>query len=405
MHRKYPKFTAKELHPLDQFKQEITLHIKVITEFITTYRKWLKDSPGDWTVSDYMKHKLIKIQKRTGGKFHGVARESVIVKYYLDTILKYANLPKDVWVNKTYPHYEDRILRKGHLEDFRELLKSIMNQIENEHIKSLIDKLKEIFFIIGDSDREIRENVFEKAKEWREVLVSLITLPNLYYEESKLPFLTDEAMKVLFSVTKQFNSAYKKYKIPGDYRVPIISNNDLLGEWDGLRFQEKYKYILQVLGFRTDGTNWFPSLDNLPTFNENLITILEELDLCEITSTKTGNIMSFTLDSYSLHLIYYSIILKNLNLISDIAETWIAYYFTRVIYSYYKAKLEANVNPLAHLMEEANFRERIFIPLWKIIAGYLPIPHSSTIRIEKEWLHSSPKETDDHIKRVLDYIA
>ncbi|MHA1249749.1 MAG: hypothetical protein ACTSRP_07145 [Candidatus Helarchaeota archaeon] len=404
MTRRIPRFMANRLSPIDEINTKLNLHIKAIKEIITSYKRWLNRSNEDETVEEYIQNKIKRSRRQTGTKFLMSSREGIIKQYYYDTILKYKNLPKDVWVNQIEPITE-RIRRKGHLEDFQCLLELIINQINNNQITLLINRIKEIFFVEGDSDIDFLRNLFRSAEEWRETLISLITLPKAYNENehSNLPFLTDEAIKVLFSITKQFNSAFKNCRIE-NYIVPIVPTDVLLSEWAELHFQNRYIPLLEILGFRKNNKNWFPSLNNLPFINENLISILRELDLCEITHVRNEYKLKFTLDSYSLHLIYYSIILKNLNNISEIAKSWISYYFTRVIYSYYKAKLEANSNPLAHLMEEANFREQIFVPLWKIIARYLPIQHNSSIKIEREWLHSSPKETDEHIKKILEYL-
>ena len=402
MVRRRPIF-ARELNPYNQLRRELNLHIKVLSEFITNFKRWLKKHP-DEEINNYVKELLEKVQSKTGVRFFGTARENVALRFYIDTILEFSDLSKEFWVNKTR-RFHNIVIRQGYLEAFRNLLNDILESVEQKSIKPLINKIKDIFFIAGDSTKEVITNLFKKAENWRDELVSLINIPTTAPDDSQLPLLTDEAIQVLLSVTKQFNSAHKKVPIPGDYLVPTVFSEDLLGEWEGLKYQKRYEYILQILGFRTIGTNWCPTTYELPSLDVNLIEILENLELCEIKPSPKNKVITFTLDSYSLHLIYYFLILKNINNISDIAVSWISYYFARVIYSYYRLRLENEGNPFAHLMEEANFKVRFFAPLWQVVAILLPLPNNIAINVEKEWLQSAPKETDDHIKKVIEYVS
>ena len=402
MVRRRPIFAGK-LNPYDQLRRELNLHIKVLSEFIADYKRWLKKHP-DEEINNYIKELLDKAQSKTGVRFFGTARENVALRFYIDIIVEFSDLSKELWVNRTR-RFHNTVIKQGYLEAFRNLLNDILEAVEQKSIEPLINKIKDIFFITGDSTKEVITNLFKRAENWRDELVSLINIPTAIPDDSQIPLLTDEAIQVLLSVTKQFNSAYKKVPIPDDYLVPTVFSEDLLGEWKGLRYQKKYEYILQLLGFRTSGNNWCPTSSNLPSLDVNLIEILEDLELCEIKPSPKKKVMTLTLDSYSLHLIYYVLILTNINSVSEIAVSWISYYFTRVIYSRYRIRLENEGNPFAHLMEEANFKERIFIPLWQVVATYLPLPNNNVINIEKEWLQSAPKETDDHIKRVIEHIS
>jgi hypothetical protein len=203
----------------------------------------------------------------------------------------------------------------------------------------------------------------------------------------------------------------ENFKEYGKYLIPGISCDELFNEWNGLSYQSSYERIFELLGFRKDETTnrFFPN-QNPYNCNISLISLLKENHLCELKSIEDRADLSkvnFILNSYSLHFIYYFIVLKNLNSnsISITSIGWISYVFSRIIYNYFKFDLTNDNNPLIHLMEESDLRDKIFKPFWKIISSKLGIPRLDKITIRSEWLQIFPKEIDKNMNEIINYIT
>jgi hypothetical protein len=177
-------FTTHDPTMEERFIKNINLEIEIIENIINAYKRWLDKSKEP--LREYMNRKLEKYRKHAGSKFVGTEAIRSKKRKYYDLMYNYSNLNELNWVNLDRFTYNEvcrnreidqkkhRYAKQGYLNQFIIVLKKLRDSIINNQIQSLIDKIKEIYFIESVDDSESIKLIFEKAKKWRDLLISLI---------------------------------------------------------------------------------------------------------------------------------------------------------------------------------------------------------------------------------------